>query len=53
MIEMQSVTDRVITQSMCLTSEQITKLQKLSRETGKSLSSLAREAVDAFLHHKD
>ena len=50
---MQSVMDRKITQSIVLTGDQITRLQGLAKETGKSLSEVAREAVDRFLHHED
>jgi predicted DNA-binding protein len=50
---MQSVMDRKITQSIVLTGDQITRLQDQARETGKSLSEVAREAVDKFLQHKE
>jgi hypothetical protein len=45
---MQSVANRKITQSVVLTGNQITRLQDQARETGKSLSEVAREAVDKF-----
>jgi predicted DNA-binding protein len=48
---MQNVMDRKITQSIVLTGDQITRLQGLARETGKSFSEVAREAVDRFLQH--
>jgi len=46
---MQSIIDRKITQSIVLTGDQIKRLQEQARETGKSLSEVAREAVDKFL----
>jgi len=52
MIVMQSLIDRKITQSVVLTGEQITRLQELAKETGKSLSEVAREAVDKFFQHE-
>jgi len=48
---MQSITDRKITQSVVLTGDQITRLQGLARDAGKSFSEVAREAVDKFLQH--
>lgn len=48
---MQNIIDRKITQSVVLTGDQITRLQGLARETGKSFSEVAREAVDRFLQH--
>jgi predicted DNA-binding protein len=50
---MQSVMDRKITQSVVLTGDQITRLQDLAKETGKSLSEVTREAVDKFFQHKE
>jgi predicted transcriptional regulator len=38
-----------ITQSVVLTGDQITRLQELARETGKSVSSVTRDAVTRFL----
>jgi hypothetical protein len=48
---MESLTliDRKIPQSFGLTAQQIADLQERSRQTGKSLSDLAREAIDRFL----
>jgi predicted DNA-binding protein len=48
---MQSVMDRKITQSVVLTGDQITRLQGIAKETSKSFSEVAREAVDKFLEH--
>jgi predicted DNA-binding protein len=45
---MQNIIDRKITQSIVLTGDQITRLQEQARETGKSLSEVAREAIDKF-----
>jgi predicted DNA-binding protein len=50
---MQSVMDRKITQSVVLTGDQITRLQDLAKETGKSVSEVTREAVDKFFRHKE
>jgi hypothetical protein len=50
---MQSVMDRKITQSIVLTGDQITKLQAQARERGKSVSQIAREAVDKFLQPRE
>jgi predicted DNA-binding protein len=50
---MQSISNRVIAQTVCLTNGQIVRLQALSKETGKSLSALAREAVDKFFQKGD
>ena len=45
---MQSITDRKITQSVVLTGDQIMRLQGLARETGKSVSAVARDALTKF-----
>jgi len=50
---MQSVADRIITQSICLNAEQITRLRAQARETGKSISQIAREAVDKFFQAQE
>jgi predicted DNA-binding protein len=50
---MQSVADRKITQSVVLTGDQITRLQELAKETGKSFSEVTREAVDKFFRPKE
>jgi hypothetical protein len=41
--------DRKIPQSFGLTADQITQLINLSTQTKRSMSDLAREAVDKFL----
>lgn len=45
---MQSVADRKITQSIVLNPDQITRLQGLARETGKSVSAVTRDALTRF-----
>ena len=47
----QILQGRKIPQSFGLDIDQISKLQERSRQTGKSLSELAREALDAFFQH--
>ena len=47
----QILQGRKIPQSFGLSADQIGKLQDLSKRTGKSLSELAREALDAFFQH--
>jgi predicted DNA-binding protein len=49
---METVTSRKIPQSFGLNLNQITELQDLSKQTGKSLSQLAREAFDNLLKQK-
>jgi predicted DNA-binding protein len=49
---MEAVTTRKIPQSFGLNLNQIEELQDLSKQTGKSLSQLAREAVDNLLKQK-
>lgn len=50
---MQSVMDRKITQSVVLTGDQIARLQEQAKQTGRSVSQVAREAVDKFFQHKE
>ena len=45
--------DRKIPQSFGLGINQIVKLRERSKETGRSLSDLAREAIDSFLTVKE
>jgi hypothetical protein len=45
---MQNVMDRKITQSIVLTGDQITRLQGLARETGKSVSAVTRDVLTKF-----
>jgi len=49
---MRTLTDRKITMSVVLSGEQITRLQEQARETGKSVSQIAREAVNKFFHEE-
>lgn len=44
----QVLEGRKIPQSFGLNTEQIEKLRDLSQRTGKSLSEIAREAIDTF-----
>jgi predicted DNA-binding protein len=46
---MESLANRKIPQSFGLTADQITQLGELSKETGRSMSELAREAFNKFL----
>jgi predicted DNA-binding protein len=48
-METLTLADRKIPQSFGLTINQITQLGELSKQTGKSMSQLAREAVNKFL----
>ena len=45
----QILAERKISQSLALEPGQILKLRKMAKETGKSVSRLAREAVTEYL----
>jgi hypothetical protein len=51
MMKMNEVTleDRKLTQTFTLEQRQILKLREISNKTGRSLSDLARQALDKFL----
>jgi predicted DNA-binding protein len=51
-LESQVLGERKLPQSFGLNVDQIVKLQELSKETGKSMSELVREAVEVYFQQR-